>query len=62
MAQDEAGDAMLCFALANHTEDSELYPKSSVGPPGISEQKGKIRPSLLKRFLWVLGGQSKVQV
>lgn len=57
MARDEAGDAMLCFALVNHIEDSELYPKSSVGPLGISEQKGKIRPSLLKRFLWVLGGQ-----
>lgn len=48
---------MLCFALVNHIENSELYPKSSVGPLGISEQKGKIRLSFLKRFLWVLSWQ-----
>ena len=36
---------------------SELYPKSSVGPLGISEQRGKMRLSFLTRFLWVLGWQ-----
>ena len=41
---------MLCFALVNHIENSELYPKSSLGPLGISEQKGKIRLSFFKKI------------